>query len=550
MRFRPLVLALALAAASTAASARAASVCSTSCTYQAPAGSGALLVFSGHGWGHGVGMSQYGAWGFALHGYSAQQILEHYFPGTTIGTTTTNTVRVLLADGKKSLKISCTVPFTVTDGDGAAHTLAAGTVSVGPSLRIGGQPLPAPLTFAAGAGGWLALGRPYRGQIQVDVVDGKLRAIDVVDLEQYLYGVVPAEMPSTWAAPALQAQAIASRSYALATRRVAAPFDLYADTRSQMYLGVSAETPATTAAVDATRGQVVTYGGKVASTFYFSSSGGETESIADAWGVTALPYLTAVADPYDVLSPYHDWGPLPISARTFGKALKVSGTILDLQTMLNGSGRVSRVSLVMQRSLASGDTQPSFGAAAVEAALGLRSTWFSVSVMSLQQPAPVAPVSYGSTVTLTGLVRGVTGVSLEERPYGGSWSTVGPVTPAADGSLQLPETPGTTTDYRLATPSAAVGYVRVRVAPVVQLAAPTPGQVAGSAQPVLPGAPVAVQVENPDQTWTTIATGAVDADGTFSLPATVPAGATYQVVVGPALGYAPGTSTPQIASGT
>src|SRR5437868_707706 len=396
---------LALAVALIAAGPAAASgndlqpVCAAGCVAAKP-GTGALFLFSGHGWGHGIGMSQYGAWGYALHGYGYQQILSHYYPGTTLGSTTTTTVRVLLADRRKSLKLSSTAPFTVTDGNGVAHTLPAGSVSFGAALNIGAAgALPAPLTFTASSGAAMTLTRPYRGQIQVDVVNGRLRAIDLVGLEDYLYGVVHAEMPSAWSPPALQAQAVAARSYALATRKVAAPFDVYADTRSQVYLGISRETAATTAAVDATKGQVVMFAGKVASTFFFSSSGGETESISDGWGVAPVPYLVAVPDPYDVLSPYHNWGPVPISAHTFGQA-----------------------------------------------------------------------------------------------------------TPAADGSLLLPEAPAVTTDYRLATPAAAVGYVRVRVAPVVQLTGPTPGEVTGTVQPTLPGVPVEVDAQNADQTWTAVAT--------------------------------------------
>ncbi len=520
-------------------------VCATGCV-AAKQGTGALFLFSGHGWGHGIGMSQYGAWGYALHGYGYQEILAHYYPGTTIGPAQTNLVRVLLADGKKTLKLSCSVPFSVTDGNGVTHQLPAGPTT----LSSASLAWPAPLTFNAGAGGWMTLTRPYRGQIQVDVVNGKLRAINVVGLEDYLYGVVPSEMPSTWSPPALQAQAVASRSYALATRKVAAPFDLYADTRSQVYLGVSHETPATNAAVDATRGQVVMYAGKVAATFFFSSSGGETESISAGWGVAPVPYLVSVADPFDVLSPYHNWGPLPISAHTFAKALKVKGSILDLQTTLDLSGRVSRVSVLTLPSLSVSTTSaPSFGGGTVSGALGLRSTWFSISMMSLQQPTPIAPLPYGSSVTLTGLIRGIAGVSLEQRVFGGSWTLVGPVTPAADGTLLLPEAPTVTTDYRLATPVAAVGFQRVRVAPLVQQADPAPGVVAGSVQPLLPGVPVEVDIENPDLTWTPIATAVVAPDGTFTIPADIPAGATYRIVVTPGQGFAPGMTAPQVATG-
>ncbi|HEY2071978.1 MAG TPA: SpoIID/LytB domain-containing protein [Gaiellaceae bacterium] len=523
-------------------------VCAAGCVAAKP-GTGSLFLFTGHGYGHGIGMSQYGAWGFALHGYDYQQILAHYYPGTTIGTTQTTLVRVLLADGKKTIKVSCKTPFSVTDTNGVTDQIPAGSISLTTKLAVNGHTLTPPLTFNAGAGGWMTLTRPYRGQIEVDVVNNKLRAINVVGLEDYLYGVVPAEMPSTWSPPALQAQAVASRSYALATKKVAAPFDVYGDTRSQAYLGVSHETAATNAAVDATRGQVVTYGGKVAATFFSSSSGGETESIADGWGVAPVPYLVSVADPFDVLSPYHNWGPLPISARTFASALKVKGSILDLQTTTDPAGRVSKVSVITLPSLAVGSTAgPSFGGGTVESALGLRSTWFSVSMMSLQQPAPVAPISFGSSVTLSGLIRGITGVSLEQRVFGGAWSLVGPVTPAADGSLLLPEAPALTTDYRLATSATAVGYVRVRVAPLVALAAPTPGAVTGTVQPVLPGVPVEVDVQNPDLSWTAIATGTVAPDGTFSLPVDVPAGSTYRIVVTPGQGYAPGMTTPQIAT--
>ena len=181
--------------------------------YVAPAGSGALFLISGHGYGHGVGMGQWGAQGYALQGYTSDQILAAYYPGTVAGQTTTTTIRVLLANGKKTLAISSRKAITVEDGDGLEHTLAAGKTTLTPGLELavdGGSPqaLTPPLTFSPASGSALTLGRAYRGQLSVDVVNGRLRAINVLPLEQYLYGVVPAGMPSAWLPAALEAQAL------------------------------------------------------------------------------------------------------------------------------------------------------------------------------------------------------------------------------------------------------------------------------------------------------------------------------------------------------
>ena len=104
-------------------------------------------------------------------------------------------------------------------------------------------------------------------------MEKKLRVVNVVALEAYLRGVVPREMPKHWPLEALKAQAVAARSYALVRLLKGKPFDLYSDWRSQVYGGIAAEAPRATEAVQATAGQVVLYQGKVATTFFFSSSG-------------------------------------------------------------------------------------------------------------------------------------------------------------------------------------------------------------------------------------------------------------------------------------
>jgi stage II sporulation protein D len=459
----------ALAAAVTLVSAPHAARSDSVKQYVAPAGSGALFLISGHGFGHGVGMGQWGAQGYALQGYTDDQILAAYYPGTTAGQTTATSIRVLLANGKKTLTISSPNAITVEDGDGLAHTLPAGKTTLTPALELavdGGSPqaLTPPLTFSPASGSTLTLGRAYRGQLAVDVVNGKLRAINTLPLEQYLYGVVPAEMPSTWLPAALESQAVAARSYALASRRAGSAFDVYADGRSQAYLGVSAETPAATEAVDETAGEVLLYSGNVADTLFSSSTGGRTQSAADAFGPPGRPYLVSVDDPYDSISPYHNWGPVAVTGTALAHALSVSGRVIDATVTRNASQRAKTVTITSRMHGAT-VTEP-VGGAAAEAGLRLRSTWFSVGVLSLQPPAPNPIVAPGTRVVLSGAVRGVRGVVVQERTAGTPWKPFKSIAPAAKtGAFRLVVRPSATTDYRLATARDAAAYVRIRVMP-------------------------------------------------------------------------------------
>src|SRR5712691_6922798 len=308
----------------------------------APIGS-ATFVVTGHGWGHGVGLSQYGAYGYAQKGFGYAKIVLHYFTGTELGAAPVSRLRVLLTSGTDTLQLGSDQDFRVRDASGVLHDVVAGTYTLTPSLKLAvdgqtaSRALPGPLLFQPGAAP-LALKRRYRGSIQVDVTNGKLRAINMVGLEQYLYGVVPSEMPYTWHPEALKAQAVAARSYALATRKTGA-FDLYPDTRSQVYLGIDHEKPSTNAAVDATAGKVVLFEGQVAKTYFFSTSGGRTSSAEDVWG-EPVPYLVSVADPYASISPYHDWGPFAFTGAKLAKTLKMPGRVVDLQPALNAAGRL------------------------------------------------------------------------------------------------------------------------------------------------------------------------------------------------------------------
>ena len=118
-------------------------------------------------------------------------------------------------------------------------------------------------------------------------------------------------------------------------------------------------------------------------------------------------------DPYDTLSPYHDWGPLKIGALQLGKRLGSRGTLLDVRTAAGADGRVRSVTLVGSKG------SRTLTGSTVRAALGLRSTWFTIGTLSLTPPP--ARSSTGRRVRLVGLARGIPRVTLESRPYGGEW---------------------------------------------------------------------------------------------------------------------------------
>jgi SpoIID/LytB domain protein len=506
-----------------------------------------LFVVSGHGWGHGVGMGQYGAYGYAKHGLGYRAILAHYYPGTTIGPASVRKVRVLLAQGKAKFTLSSTADFTVTDEAGKKHDVAAGTITLDSKLKLKvdtaakAKALPGPLLFAPGDAP-LELGRPYRGQIQVTAASGKLQAVNVVGLEPYVQGVVANEMPHTWAPEALKAQAVATRSYALSHLQ-SGSFDLYPDTRSQVYRGVAGEAPETNAAVQATAGQVVLYGGRVAKTFFFSTSGGRTMSAADAWG-TPIPYLVSVPDPYDTLSPYHDWGPFAFTAAKLGKALHVQGRLVDVQMQTNGSGRVADVTAI------GANGESTVTGVAVRKALGLRSTWFSVGVASLSPPAGAGPVVYGGRAKLTGLARAMSSVGLESRAVTAkTWASAGRVRPAADGTFTATVKPTTSTWYRLAVGTLRTAQVRVAVAPLVRFdLSPSNTSFTGVVRPVLPNALVEIQ-RMKGTSWSTVAKTRTDASSDFTATLQLSAGS-YRARVTPGHGFVPGTTKPlEVVSG-
>jgi stage II sporulation protein D len=278
-----------------------------------PASASVSWVVEGHGFGHGVGMSQYGAYGYAKHGKGYRFILGHYYSGTSLGQLAApRVVRVLLDISPEDVGFSGATSACgrALDPNRSYEAHRAGT-----SVKLrnaAGRPLAAcgRRLRAAGVGKVETAGTVYRGALEVVPTDsdaGSLNTINALPVDQYVRGVIANESPPSWPQAALRAQAVAARSFALTAGVGGNGFDLYNDTRSQVYGGLQSETASTDAAAAATRGQVVTYGGRIAETYFSACSGGHTESVQNVFFGPAVPYLVGVPDPYDFYCPLHDW---------------------------------------------------------------------------------------------------------------------------------------------------------------------------------------------------------------------------------------------------
>lgn len=296
-----------------------------------PAKAATAVKVCGSGFGHGVGLSQYGAYGRAKAGQGYAQILKSYYPGTSLARYADDPiVRVLLAQSSLSSSHDVVVSSGTTArlrnlSTGGTVSLNPGTyrtqyVSASKAYRVAnvstGRAVGSytgPVAFEPVSGGPLSHGgKRYRGSLAAQVSGSALLLVNKVRLEDYVRGVVPKEMPASWSAEALKSQAVAARSYARATLGGTA-FDFNSDTRDQVYGGASAETIATNNAVTATARLHAVYGGKPVTAFFHSSGGGYTED--SVYVFSASPYLKAVRDvdgtgrPFEtrVNSPWTRW---------------------------------------------------------------------------------------------------------------------------------------------------------------------------------------------------------------------------------------------------
>ncbi|MDO9409326.1 SpoIID/LytB domain-containing protein, partial [Patulibacter sp.] len=280
----------------------------------APAGAAERVVVLGAGFGHGVGLSQYGARGMADKGFSVRQILAHYYRGTSLqrSPAARRAVRVQLQTGRREATVSGAVSIgglrtkttrsyrLVRTGKGIDIRQVGRKRKIGSSTSaIEIRPGAAGLLRVAGRAADGVQDGSFRGTVDVLPEGPNVLVVNELDIEDYLRGVVTEESPSSWPVAALRAQAIVARTYAITNAVGGQAFDQYPDTRSQVYTGVSGETGAGDAAVAATRGQVVTLGGTPVITYFFSTSGGRTEDSSAVFGGEDRSWLQSVPDPYE-----------------------------------------------------------------------------------------------------------------------------------------------------------------------------------------------------------------------------------------------------------
>jgi stage II sporulation protein D len=439
----------------------------------APAGAQSTqyeFTIMGHGWGHGVGLSQWGAYGYASHGWSYRSILKHYYTGIGFATVPDTVIRVNLRSGLDAVKLTCAQDYTV-QGKGAATTIPAGTVATttyterGYSVVAGtlSKTYTAAPTFTPTSGVLslltttdLGTSGLYRGTINVVRSDGKLMIIDCVSLESYLRGVVPHEMPPAWPMEALKTQTCAARAFAIGNLQPSKPWDVYCDARDQAYGGVGIESPRTDAAIEATAGVCPTYDGKPIVATYFSCSGGETEDAENVWG-SDYPYLKAVDDPYDSNATLHNWGPLRRTPSQIGGPLGAAGSLRAVYTVEHGvSPRIVTAALIGSKGTKYVD------GGSLRMKLGLNSTWAVFTSMSVSPAArDKVTVAAGDSVTLSGRIYPAlaAGAKVSLRSYyGGAWHSRGVASkPGAESlpggataqysSYHVTVTPATTTTY-------------------------------------------------------------------------------------------------------
>ncbi|MGD0267010.1 MAG: SpoIID/LytB domain-containing protein [Candidatus Methylomirabilota bacterium] len=267
-------------------------------------------------------------------------------------------VRVLVAEGRTNLAVSSSGGLTITDASGRRILAQRGGGEAfrlllkgqGVVIRETGTSASVLLVWPGRLPTVALEGQAFRGRLEVRRFNGSLAAVNVVDLEDYLQGVLKDEIPPGWPAEAAKAMAIAARTYAVyqMEQNLGEFFHLRATTASQVYGGASGEDPRTNAAVQATRGQILTFGGQPIPAFHHSCSGGATEDALDVFGPN-FDTVVGVKDDFSLSCPYDFWVERFSSAeveRALQRAGYAVGRVLRIEVLTRSrTGRILRLAV-------------------------------------------------------------------------------------------------------------------------------------------------------------------------------------------------------------
>jgi stage II sporulation protein D len=355
-----------------------------------------MFYFRGNGSDHGIGMSQYGARGRAAAGQTYDQILAHYYTGITFGSIDPNQVIRVMLNSSYTPTPSAPARIVARNGPWSSATFLndagarvvfpvnsyvdllpgdtgwtatvydsnGSVLATAPTTDLTVEPVQSStlleMTWRASLTRYVV----YRGSMRMLVKDGTVQAINIVGMDDYVKGVVPAEMPPLWPIEAVKAQAVASRAYGIRHLHPERNFDVVPTSDNQVYGGVSLEHPRSDLAVDQTSGQVPMYNGAPIFAYFFTVAGGYTENNEYAWpsasgkaNSTPIPYLRGVPDydanglAYDRNAPGFAWQSNSFTWAQLSSWLSKDsrtnvGTLLDIQYKRGVSGRAYCVTLV------------------------------------------------------------------------------------------------------------------------------------------------------------------------------------------------------------
>ena len=272
-----------------------------------------------------------------------------------VGPTSAETIRVALEQQAESVAFASAQGFIISHHRNDTFSRSRSVridVGSGGGLVVDGRRVRADQVELRGRNGEIVLnGMTLPGRLIVKVVNQRLLVINELDLEEYIKGVVPAEMNSSWHLEALKVQAIAARTYAIYQIRQGTnkDFDIFASTKDQVYRGRSANNFAVVRAVEETRDLIVTYEGLPIFAAYHSTAAGPTEDAAYVWSMD-LPYLKGVECPFDMESPRYQWRTdvsLPLLEQRLREEEYPVGIIASIDPVsYSPSGRVAHVRIL------------------------------------------------------------------------------------------------------------------------------------------------------------------------------------------------------------